>query len=35
MNKDREIPDNVNKITMAEMLAAYTDTILRKGGSKI
>lgn len=35
MNKDREIVDNQNKVTMAEMLAAYTDNILRKGGTKI
>ncbi len=37
MNKDREQmvilkSSGNNKITMSEMLAVYTDTILRKGG---
>lgn len=31
MNKDRES----GKITMSELLAVYTDTILRKGGMKV
>ena len=31
MNKDREN----GKVTMAEMLATYTDNILRKGGIKL
>jgi len=31
MNKDRE----TGKITMSELLAVYTDVILRKGGMKI
>jgi hypothetical protein len=31
MNKDRDIV----RITMSELLAIYTDTILRKGGLKI
>jgi hypothetical protein len=30
MNKDRES----GKVTMSELLAVYTDTILRKGGLK-
>ena len=31
MNKDRES----GKITMSELMAVYTDIILRKGGMKI
>ncbi len=31
MNKDRE----TGKVTMSELLAVYTDTILRKGGMKL
>jgi hypothetical protein len=33
MNKDRETIGS--KVTMSELLAVYTDTILRKGGMKI
>jgi hypothetical protein len=32
MNKDRE---SSGKVSMSEMLAVYTDTILRKGGMKV
>ena len=32
MNKDRE---STNKVTMSELLAVYSDTILRKGGMKV
>lgn len=31
MNKDRES----GKVTMSELLAVYTDSILRKGGMKV
>jgi len=31
MNRDRDL----GKVTMSEMLAAYTDNILKKGGVKL
>ena len=33
MNKDRD--ESSGKISMSELLAIYTDTLLRKGGMKL